>query len=77
MLHRLVRLWAPVAVERSFIFPGSPDDSSNSIRQSDGGLVVPALAFALERPPTQSIEWPTGAQRSMRREQGRSSTVHQ
>src|SRR5258708_5499194 len=77
VLHRLVRFWAPVAFERPFKFPGCPDDSSNSIRQSDRRLVVAALAFALEGPLTQSVQWSTGSQRTMRRQQRRSCTVHQ
>ena len=77
VLHRLVRFCAPVAVKRPFKFPGRPDDSSNSVRQSDGCFVVPTLAFALERPLTQSVQWSTGSQRTMRRQQGLSCTVHQ
>ena len=76
-MHNLSSLCAPVAVEGPFVGPGRPDDSSEAIGKSDGGFVVSALTLAIECPSTQAVEAVSGALSAVRREQGRSSAVHQ
>jgi len=44
-------LCAPIAVEGSLVCPGRPDNSREAISERDSGLVVTALALAIESPP--------------------------
>lgn len=55
-------LVTPVAIEGSFVLPGRPHDAGEPVGKSDGGLVVTAQAFTVERPTTQAIEGFAGAQ---------------
>jgi hypothetical protein len=67
----------PIAIEGSLVLPSCPDDSGESIGERDGGLVVTALALAVERPAAQPIEGVPGALGAMSCEQCRSCTVHE
>ena len=75
-IHRL-RCRAPIAIEGSLILPGRPDDSGESISERDGGLVVTALTFTVERPAAQPIERMSGTFSAMCREQSRASAVNE
>jgi hypothetical protein len=44
-------LRAPIAVKGALVCPGGPDNSREAISERDSGLVVAALAFAIESPP--------------------------
>ncbi len=52
----------PVAIEGALVFPGHPDDTSQFIGQSDGGLVVPASRLDVECPTSQPIRWAATSQ---------------
>jgi len=56
-------LAAPVTVEGSFVFPGGPDDTSQTIGERDSGFVMSPLPFAIERPALQSVETLAGSLR--------------
>jgi hypothetical protein len=59
------------------VLPGRPDDAGESVGECDGGFVVTALAFAVQRPVPQAVEGFAGALRPVGREQCRASPVHQ
>ena len=48
--------WLDDAAEVTLVSPGSPDDASEFIGESDGGFVVTASLLKIERPGAQPIE---------------------